>query len=186
MRGTWVCALCVLGLAGCASNGVRGPAATISSEVTSFRGSLSDFQTQENVDLATESDRTTGDTIRANAATEATSRLQVQWALVNAKSVTDAFTTLQDQGRAEAALALAPTPSSAPPKVSLPLDKLAHVVTVTKALTQPRTAAQNLAFLAGFGSKVATGLSGAKLSPSAATPSSGAGAAAAPAKAKGK
>jgi len=142
-------------LSGCAYSGARGPSETIGGEVSKFHADLSQFRDDMNDWQGYSSSRISNATLRTDATTATTDRLQVEWQLMHAKTENELFTSLHDQGVADIA-AQNGSPSAVPQlaNVDLSLDKLSSVAGVLDKITEPRSLDDELKFLVGYGSAI--------------------------------
>jgi hypothetical protein len=142
-------------LAGCAATRVSGPAKTIGAEVSKFHADLSSFQDDMKTLQDDEQTRMVGTAARRDLAISATKQLQVEWAIIHAKSEAEMFTVLQTQGHDEMArLTAQATPAPKTQAVALPLDKLAAVAATLDQLSKPSGVQANLEFLINYGIEV--------------------------------
>jgi hypothetical protein len=166
---------------GCAADKISGPAKTIGDEVGTFQGALSSFQDDLNGIQDDERATITGTATRGDTAIAVTKELQVEWVTARAKSETDIFTALQNQGKDELTRLLAQaTQPTLPASVTFPIDKLGAVAKTMDQLAKAPGTMADLEFVVSYGSSVNTQLKA--IEDKAKPTTSAAGSAPAPAK----
>src|SRR4051812_10085043 len=142
-------------LAGCAAHRVTEPAKVIGSEIANFQSGLSSFQDGMQEFQDDERIRIAGTATRRDIAIAATKQLQVEWAIIHAKSEGEVLAALQSLGHDEIVeLAPSPSPTPQPTVVGFPLDELGAVATTMDQLSQQPDPKADLEFLLHYGTEV--------------------------------
>lgn len=126
-------------ISGCASDRLAGPAATVSADVKSLQGELTNYQDRVGRWQSASTVRTTAYTTTMGITDAYTRQMQAQWALEGNTDASSLFVTLQGQGANAVAAwnSAAPTAAASSPAADPPSVKVVAVVSILDQLAKP-------------------------------------------------